>query len=233
VGGVLSLVSGGQFDDVAIFEANVGSAAVLNLGNGENFLDIENAAFASLTIVTGKHDDLIDIGSTDIRWNLTVVTGGGNDSVFAHEHDDDTDVGLNSFINTGAGNDFVEVEGDIGGSLTILTGDGSDGVDIFATTIGLNLTINTGNGNDNDDVPEVGVGGDGGDAGVVLNDVNVGFFAFIYLGAGNDTLDVVGSQARRAYAYGGPGTDRVTIDQDTLDALDFFFQTQFEEKHLG
>lgn len=232
VGGTMSIVGGSLTDVVTILETNVAGATSVVLGDGANFVTAEGAAFGSLSIVTGKHEDLVHIESTDIRNSLSVVTGAGNDSVIAHDHENgDVNVGLNEFINTGAGHDYVEVEGDIGGSLTILTGDGNDGVDVFDTRIRYNLTIDTGKGNDHSDL-EVGSSSFSGNGGVFLEDVNVGNFAYIYLGAGNDTLDILTSRARRAYLYGGAGFDSLSVDSDSLAAIDFFFRTQFEDENL-
>jgi hypothetical protein len=212
VGGVLSITGGAHGDEIVIYEANVGS----------------------FTAVTAGGEDLVHIADSDIRLNLIVNTGAGNDSVVAHSHGDDTDIGYSAIINTGSHSDYVAIEGDIGGSLTILTGDGADGVELDNTTVRLNLTINTGSGNDNADGGiDVGNPDFTGTAGVNLDNVDVGYFAFIYLGLGVDTLDVTGSSARRAFAYGQGGFDRVTVDQDTLDAIDFFFRSQFEDENLG
>jgi hypothetical protein len=78
--------------------------------------------------------------------------------------------------------------------------------------IGFNAKIDAGRGNDT----------------LQIEDTVVGFFFYAFLGSGDDTVNVLTSDARGAYLFGGQGTDRLTVDAATLAAVDNFFRTEFE-----
>ena len=152
IGDDLILRAGSGADVVTLRDTYIHQMLDVNLGDGENSfgmsesLDFGDASHVGESVVlhTGKHADVVEFGGTDVEQDFIVRTGGGNDIVgffgksFLIVHLQQGTIGRTADINTGAGNDEVDIcdadigirdGGDeIGWSLKINTEDGIDSV---------------------------------------------------------------------------------------------------------
>lgn len=177
VGGSVTVVGGDQTDGASLLGSRVGGSVVASLGEGNDFFDAADLR---------------------VRRSVSVVTAGGDDQVFLHNHDDGplTVVGGSIVIDTGLGEDYVELATDVNGVLSIVTGAGSDEIAVADSTVGVNAVINA-----------------GGDADAVgLTNVQVRYNLLVFLEGGNDLLTLVEVQARNAFLYGGLGNNELRID---------------------
>jgi hypothetical protein len=163
-------------DDAVAVTADVRLSTVINTGNGNDFVAVGRADISEiddpdiggdLAITTGKGNDNVCALRFTAFGAVAVVTGDGNDEAHLESFD-----AAAAVVNTGNGNDgsptgdspitvfdaeiFVDLNGDHEqngnepfGSLTVVTGNGDDLVDVdavFAATI----VVDTGAGNDGD-----------------------------------------------------------------------------------
>ena len=141
-------------------------AVDINLNNGT--LTITGDGEDQAVYITQDGDDILiyavdadgyeyEVYDADDVKNIVINTNGGDDYVNIPE----LDISGNVTIDTGSGDDFVQIEADvdgyfgdygsnfqIGGSLSIKTGDGSDAVDVGDAEIAKNVTVSTGDDND-------------------------------------------------------------------------------------
>lgn len=214
VGGAMSIVGGGQRDVVEFLTTAVGGAVVAALGNGENYLGMRDTSIASLTYTGGTGVDGVSSPRLRVRNGVSIVTGAGADSVFVGAGGDGlASVGRSVVINTGSGDDFASVAGDVNGAVSVITGQGNDQVGVYSASVGLDTVINTGTGNDAVDI--VGFQGR--------------FNLVVSLGAGNDRVllaDITTTLA--ACLYGGPGTNALTYYEEVPAGIRWFSYVQFQ-----
>ncbi len=197
VGGSLVVTGRGGADEVVIQDSEIGGSMTLGLSHGENLVLVQNVAIGgSAVISTGNHSDDIEINDTDIRFALVINSGAGHDDIHADDATggDGVVAGGAVVINSGAGHDHVQFSGQAR-ALTILTGNGSDGVDIFDSLILGNLVVNTGNDADAISINELISEGEGS-----TGLVEVRGSAALDAGAGNDndSLDTLDASAQTA-----------------------------------
>ncbi len=185
-------------DDVITFDVtgdiaeNAGDVAVLNTGDGNDTIIVDDSLVAiggggDATIDTSYGDDTLSFTGSglsgvyigrDATSNVTITTGAGADSVTIDRSRTATDG--NATIDTGDHNDQVYVKDTIFGDLgdaDISTGAGDDIVTFEGSdlgTIAKTPTIDTGDGNDT----------------VNFNDSAASFVSSILTGVGDDTINI-------------------------------------------
>lgn len=214
VAGALSIVGGGQRDFVEVLTTAVGGAVVAALGNGENYLGMLDASSASLAYTGGTGVDGVSSPRLRVRNGVSIVTGAGADSVFVGAGGGGlASVGRSVVIDTGSGDDFASVAGDVNGAVTVITGQGNDQVGVYSTSVGLDAVINTGSGNDAVDI--VGL--------------QARFNLVVSLGAGNDRVLLADITTTLAVClYGGPGTNELTYYEEVPAGIRWFSYVQFQ-----
>jgi hypothetical protein len=203
----------------------------INAGDGSNEVSGENFRALAATVVSGKNDDSIFLGSYTLETALTINAGNGNNNVFVEEFDVGQGNGPNELpkgsgavtIVTGSGHDNVGAQFFDADNVVISTGSGDDGeatrpeaptnnlqpilftgpITVHDATITHSLVVSTGNGNDLVDIDDV-----------VAHDIVVD------TGAGNDGNDEEGefpievdnvTVAGNVTVSGGPGNDRLEV----------------------
>ena len=238
--GVGGTVNGAtDVDTVSGVGLNARGAVIAYGGAGNDSLAFTDVTASTLLLIGGNGNDAIVAGRVDVDV-ATLLGEGGHDSVTVDDtfnvEDptlpvDPTDpsfIGIVLHIDTGAGNDVVDVNSngallmDIG-NMNVVMGDGEDSADLIGLTLAGNLHI------------DMGAGDDGGAAigsGLVLADVDVAGFLNAFLGSGNDTADVSNTTAAggsRARFFGGPGFDSFTDGGGNGEEGTDFFLFEFEE----
>ncbi|MFT3880814.1 MAG: calcium-binding protein [Gemmatales bacterium] len=211
VGDVLVHADLGSGDD-RVFSDVLGDFSSIDTGDGRDSFEIGRMKWA--TIQTGAGDDLLNISSAtfcDIR------TGAGNDHVYI--------TALQTRIDTGTGNDVVELNAGNGGDIPnwVYLGDGNDsawingdavrvwagaGNDQIHLNYGTNNIIRTESGNDY-------VYSDGGESFIDLGDGNDTYENsptssrdIVLGGNGNDVFKLMGGNVS---AFGEAGTDTFIV----------------------
>lgn len=198
IGGALSVVGGGQQDFASLAGTEVAGGVAVALGGGDNELDLYESSIGSLAYTGGSGIDYIDAYDLRVRYGVSIVTGAGEDEVYLHEHDGgpQTVVGGSILVNTGADGDYVEISTAVRGLLSIATGPGDDEAQIYESAIGLNAVVDTGAGDDR----------------VSIDLAQFRYSLFVYLGPGNDDMEITNTTAFAAFLYGGPGFNLLAID---------------------
>lgn len=146
----VSVFTGNQGEDeIGLYApVTVGGSVILNTGTGADF-------------------DYLDLAG-DIRGDLSVTTGAGNDEIYVSS----SKIGLGLAINSGAGNDLIEFGSSTVGLNTVVNaGAGNDRVFSGNLTTRYNLFVYLGAGNDE----------------LTLNNAKA-FAAFLYGGTGTNSL---------------------------------------------
>ncbi len=200
----LVLTTGSANDKVSVKNNADGSLAVQV--NGESY-QLEMAKGQELTLRTGAGNDVVDVAS-DVKINLIVEGGTGDDTITTGAGDDKVDGGAgNDTISTGAGSDYAF--GDVGDD--IIDGGagndviyGGDGNDTLAGGAGADY-VEGGAGNDRID------GGSGQDmlSGGVGDDHIVSGTGNdrVYTGEGKDSVD---NASGKDVVYAQQGIDMFT-----------------------
>jgi hypothetical protein len=211
----LNVKLGAGDDTVSLVGAMNLKNVSINLGDGDNILDIGTSVGASLnatgkvTVVGGTGNDLVTLNGA-VAKSLNINTSIGNDEITLLG----TEVKTTSVINTGIGHDEVRIDAGLdlssasvdakfGNSLTITTGEDDDTVSI-TSAVTKKVTINTGDDNDVvslDDVTINGLINVDTSAGVdVLSILNVNQTAKgtvnFRLGTGADTVNLSASSSQ-------------------------------------
>ena len=106
----VSIVTGAGQDEVYVHEHGgpqtvVGAGMVINTGSGDDYVEISSAVRGGLSLVTGAGADEVQIYETSVGLNAVINTDGGDDRVSI----DLTQVRFNLFVSLGAGNDDLEL----------------------------------------------------------------------------------------------------------------------------
>jgi hypothetical protein len=251
VGGSLVVTGRGGADEVVVQDSDIGGSMTLSLSSGDDLVLVQNTAIGGSAVVnTGNGIDDIEINDTDIRLALVINSGAGDDDIHADDATggDGVVAGGAVVINSGTGHDHVQFSGQAR-ALTILTGGGSDGVDIFDSLILGSLVVNTGADADAISINEITSGrlggvvevrgsavldaGTGNDnnsidtldasfqsAGVSIFDLDVGLSLIVRLGSGNDSFEAdFVSVGLTALLDAGAGNDTAVISNAAVDLL--------------
>lgn len=217
------IVRGGNGHDYLYTQgAQVAQMFDVNMGNGRNSVELwDSSVGQSAVIKSGKDADYVDVADSSIKDNLIVRTGNGHDEVYAHSHGGEgMVVGKNVDIDTGSGNDYVEVAGGVKKLVKVAAGSGNDEV-FFENLEAKDLTVLLGAGNDyltaynveidNNARLDAGAGNDR----AYIEDSAVNTLFTALMGAGNDLLEICNSYAKKANLDGGAGRDELSSDYPT------------------
>ena len=227
--------TGGTGDDFVLVQATPltirDGVNVYTGPRGEDDVDMSATSIGGSVVVntgTGADDDDVRLRS-DIRGGVSVVTGAGEDRVEVAGN-----VRRDVVVSTGAADDFVGVNSrSIGGSLVVNSGDGDDYLETFGDTIGGGVAINAGAGDDFieceyavglNTVIDAGAGNDW----VFSSGLTTRYNLFVYLGPGNDRLDLYNSSAFAAFLYGGTGANTLTTNAATRTGIRTLRYFQFQ-----
>jgi Ca2+-binding RTX toxin-like protein len=197
----LVLTTGSGNDKISVKNNTDGSLAVQV--NGESY-QLEMAKGQALTLRTGAGNDVVDVAS-DVKVNLIVDGGDGDDTITTGAGDDSIDGGAgNDTIKSGAGSDYVF--GNTGDDV-IDAGDGNDvvyggdGKDTLAGGAGADY-IEGGAGNDSIDggAGQDMLSGGAGDDRIVSGAGD----DRVYTGEGKDSVD---NASGKDIVYAQQGTD--------------------------
>src|SRR6185369_3406383 len=140
----LLISAGNGSDDVCVFNTGVRDLLSVQIGDGDHQeVRIGGVGGGHGLILTGKGSDRIDVGGAGFDRELTINSGAGDDLVTLEE------------FSAGDG-DGPSGKANNAGIIAILTGDGSDGVEVNGFNVD-NLTIDTGSGDDGAGEREGGV----------------------------------------------------------------------------
>jgi hypothetical protein len=192
-----------------------------------------------LTVATGSGDDVVRMSFTQVQGNVTILTDGGNDAVDVgrgpgfggEDHVEPAPATLSPSLAPSLPDDGGGPPSDvrIGGSLTIVTGCGNDGVKVGFTDVQNNVTINTGDGNDNivtgrGPINDVHGPGEGGNESLVAaasavhgnqrpEDSHFGGNFTVLSGSGDDMVAVRNTEiGMSAFVSTDVGNDAVALD---------------------
>ena len=165
----IAIYAGDGDDTVFVNQVTTVNSFMLSLGGGvagsmANSVKMRNSSFSNdSAILGGSANDSLDLDAVNIVTNL--------------------------FIQTGVGNDFVDIQGSLitAGMLTIDSNGGNDAVRIDNSNIQTSVLI----------------AGDGDDS--ITLTANLIDDLFADLGNGNDSLHSESTYRRRAFVRGGPG----------------------------
>jgi len=135
-----------------------------------------------------------------VQGSVSVNLGSGNDSFsFAAG----STIGASANIATGGGDDSVNLDGAVGGDLTVNAGDGTDTITSAAVTgtVAGNMSVTAGSGNDS-----------------VTLDGSVSGNLNITLGNGDDTVTIGNAPGGVLHWTSGNGNDSVTLGDGTTMA---------------
>ena len=186
----------------------------IDLGNGNNTVEILSGDVVESTITTGSGNDKLTFAK-DIRdpalasGGSVINTGAGNDDVLIKGN-----VQGSSTVNLGAGDDKVQINGDVNSS-TIVGEAGKDTITINGDVI--QSTVNAGADNDIITVKGQFNGGDiiAGAGNDVVNLSSVaealGRQSNVYMGDGNDILNISGNITQDPIIDLGAGNDTINL----------------------
>jgi hypothetical protein len=238
VGDDVIVRGGGQNDLVLIEDSEIDEVIDSNLGHGTNNLEVtESSVGQSVIAIGGKNRDILHLIDSSIDDHVIARTSSGNDDVFIHTHGGSgSEVGGNIDADTGSGSDFVDLDGQVGGSVIIRTGDGIDEVGMFDLNVRRNAIVILGSGNDFFNSENVRVRGvatidaGSGDDEVVLDTCAVDKVFTAIMGSGRDRLSIFASSADLAVLIGGSGTDTLNVDDE--DFADDAIVVSFEDVNV-
>lgn len=208
----VTIVTGPQGEDRVELRPGmtVGGSVVVNTGTGADRDDVRlrSAIRGGLSVTTGAGDDHLRFYTGSIVGGLTMNSGAGDDYVGV----DTNSIGGGLVINSGEDDDYIEVFADtIGGGVAINSGAGDDFVEC-ESTVGLNTVIDAGAGNDR----------------VFSSGLTTRYNLFVYLGPGNDRLELYNSSAFAAFLYGGTGANTLTTNAATRSGIRTLKYFQFQ-----
>lgn len=181
-------------------------ATNIDMGYGDDTVDIYYSQLGKLTISTGLGDDAVKLNRGTIRYGADISLGAGDDRLELQ----DSTVGYGLDIDAHNGADQILLNSvKVGYDLDVGGGDGDDRVELSGVTCGQDVHINTYDGDDT----------------VVLNNVAADRL-YANLGAARDSLSVTGCRARHAHFWGETGHDTIQhgannqIGSELLDSFE-------------
>lgn len=219
----------GGNDELAVFDSQIRDFLQLGGGEGNNLLAhlwttagdarffarsggdsvrVNGAVFRNVLVDVGSGDDGVFFGNFGVTQWASIYTGDGEDRVELFEH---AYVAWDLIIDTGIDDDSVNIEGIVETEAVSLS---TDAVHSHFAIFDRNVFIYLGSGDDFASFDDVGVrrnvtidAGKGKDFVNAFN-VDIAQELFVYMGSGDDLLRGTSVRARRAFLYGGRGTDR-------------------------
>jgi hypothetical protein len=205
----LIILTGRGSDIVAVSFVTVNDHLNIQTGDGADFVGATEFDAGHVLIVTGNQNDQVQLNTFDTDREVVVNTGNGSDGVFVDlfsigqgdgPRGQDINAGVLTVI-TGGGSDEVEIvdEGDefVDADVIVVNlGAGDDSLVLDGVSVEFNVVIDAGAGRDT----------------VAVTNSQIGGTAIILLGAGNDTLNIAGSSGGRLLARGGSGRDEFNSD---------------------
>ena len=203
-------------DSFFIDNSNIGGSLLVKTGSGDDNSVVATTSAESACLSTGRgHDNVLFLGAA-IEFGLTVNTGAGDDllvvgSSDGSQGDEDSSVGGDLAINTGSGNDHVELTGtfdalSVGQKLAVNTGAGQDSVFVSHVSVETEACFDFGAGDDD----------------AIIDHLDVLDQLVARMGAGNDDLQITASSAASATLAGGSKRNTLgTLSADDEFANDF------------
>jgi len=193
-------------DDTVNFAGETSGYAAINTGLGKDTFNIESGATfsKSLRVDTGEDDDTVNIkNGANLSWG-SIKTGAGNDTV----NIDGNMIGNpNHFneISTGSGDDMININGHVSGESRIKAGEGNNTVYVRGTVDG-KARIEAGDVDNDDKHSELHI-----ESGATLSGRSS-----VSMGGGNDTIYIKQGSIVNGGATisAGNGNDTAYIDEN-------------------
>ncbi|WP_103628546.1 beta strand repeat-containing protein [Campylobacter concisus] len=196
-------------DDIVNFAGETSGYATINTGLGKDTFNIESGATfsKSLRVDTGEDDDTINIkNGANLSWG-SIKTGAGNDTVNIDGNMIGTPNHFNE-ISTGSGDDMININGHVSGESRIKAGEGNNTVYVRGTVDG-KARIEAGDVDNDDKHSELHI-----ESGATLSGGSS-----VSMGGGNDTIYIKkGSSVTSATISAGNGNDTAYINEN-LDTV--------------
>ncbi|WP_103593816.1 retention module-containing protein [Campylobacter concisus] len=196
-------------DDTVNFAGETSGYAAISTGRGKDTFNIESGATFNkfLGVDTGEDDDTVNIkNGANLSWG-SIKTGAGNDTV----NIDGNMIGNpNHFneISTGSGDDTININGHVSGESRIKAGEGNNTVYVRGTVDG-KARIEAGDVDNDDKHSELHI-----ESGATLSGGSS-----VGMGGGNDTIYIKeGSSVTSATISAGNGNDTAYINEN-LDTV--------------
>ena len=196
-------------DDTVNFAGETSGYAAISTGRGKDTFNIESGATFNkfLGVDTGEDDDTVNIkNGANLSWG-SIKTGAGNDTV----NIDGNMIGNpNHFneISTGSGDDKININGHVSGESRIKAGEGNNTVYVRGTVDG-KARIEAGDVDNDDKHSELHI-----ESGATLSGGSS-----VGMGGGNDTIYIKeGSSVTSATISAGNGNDTAYINEN-LDTV--------------
>jgi hypothetical protein len=185
------IVNTGDGNDFALINADVKTSAVINTGNGNDDLAFGNPSSAESDVHVGN--------------DLVVLTGSGHDHACIQFATVDDHIN----VQTGNGNDLLEIDEFDAGHVLVLSGSGNDLVDLDDFDTDREVVVNTGAGNDLANVEDFDAGQGFGPRG----QRGAGFITVV-TGAGNDVAVLNDFAADGVVVDTGAGNDGIPGEEE-------------------
>jgi fibronectin-binding autotransporter adhesin len=166
-------------------------------GDGSDTVTLKNTTIIHGVSFSDSGDSTLDFDNLTTK-NLKLALGIGNDSVTLQN----STVSVSAAMNTGFGNDIVNLQTDTLGSLNTILGPGDDQFTGDNVTINGPTTVNGGTGNNT----------------LTLNTFHARKLNVV-MSTGDDQMSLTGVTARNVVLNGGKGANTVAIDNLTATSL--------------
>ena len=193
---------------------------IVNTGDGNDGVAISASVAGVLSVSTGNGNDGVVVGGSfsleseaHIGDDLIILTGGGHDHacvdfVTVHDH-------LN--VQTGEGNDGVELFGFDAGHVLVTTGNGNDFVDLDGFDTDREIVVDTGAGHDSARLDDFSAG-----QGFGPQEQEGNGFVTVVTGAGNDEVKLEDFDANGVTVDTGAGNDGSPSAESPITIEDAF-----------
>lgn len=226
-GGTLTHVNGDTYRDFFLPNGSLD----IRLGAGNDYVGLVNTRLnyvnIDLSYPNTADADSIYVNGLATMGSVQLRTGGGADRVTVLNSTIGDGIGSDDLnINSGAGSDYVQV-GSVGGAFVQVRGNlnlttfalpteiAADTVNVYETFVGQALSVTTAAGNDTVNMGDDSAGWyvvldtGGGNDKATLDEVSANQQFWVYMGYGDDTLDMTYLRASALTVNGGPGYDRL------------------------
>jgi hypothetical protein len=213
----------------------------ITTGSGHDVVEVVNTnvngdlAFGNLNIRAGintpgvfSDQDIVIVGGTHVRREMSVLTGASNDRVILKNVDVGNLADDLLWVDLGAQDDVLEIGSGLnditpvtGKALRVDARDGNDRVDMADVFFNAGIAVQLGAGEDVLNMRNVqsrtnmSLRGEGGNDTMILQQVEAFDNFFAYMGEGSDTLDITFIKARKVELDGGDGDgyDKLFLSQ--------------------
>jgi hypothetical protein len=160
VGGSLTVATGVGDDTLTVENAVVDGKLNVNLSDGTNTLNFTDSfVHGDVTISTGRHDEMLEFGTLDISGKTVLKCGDGTNIVSFGQAGQGVRVARGLDIRGGSGRDAIGIEeGTIGGSVSVVLGQGQNNFAVFTGDVGGSLRYQGGSGVDNTHYRDFNIG---------------------------------------------------------------------------